>query len=254
MRGVDDFRVLGVARPALFALLMLALGGCSSLEKALSLGNENDATDAVSQADLTARSPFPLANNNREPPTPKSQIYSGGGDDNASANGANAEAMEPAAPGQEVVPRGEGYDINFQNADINAVTKVLLGDILKLTYSVDPRVQGTVSLTSGRPVPKNAILSLYESAAKIVNGNVVKEGGIYKVVPIGEALGNGEVDRAEHITQGYGISVLPLRYVSAKTVLQALDSFAAKPGMVRADTARNILLIQGPSTERASAI
>ena len=252
MRGVDDFRVQGVARAALFALLMLALGGCSSLEKALSLGGENDASDAVSQADLTARSPFPLANNNREPPTPKSQIYSGDGDDKAASV---AEAMmTPAAPGQEVVPRGEGYDINFQNADINAVTKVLLGDILKLTYSVDPRVQGTVSLTSGRPVPKNAILSLYESAAKIVNGNVVKEGGIYKVVPIGEALGNGEVDRAEHITQGYGISVLPLRYVSAKTVLQALDSFAAKPGMVRADTARNILLIQGPSTERASAI
>jgi len=253
LRGVEVDRFQVAARAAIFGLCALLLGSCSALDKALNLTEADDASEAVSAADLSARNPAAIDNRLRDPATPRSEIYSGGNGDES----AEVRAIlnpSPAAPGEEAVPRGaDGYDLNFQNADINAVTKVLLGDILKLTYSVDPRVQGTLSLASGRPVPKSSIMTLYESAVKIVNANVVREGGIYKVVPIGEALGNGEVDQA-NLTPGYGITVLPLRYVSAKTVLQALDSFATKPGMVRVDTTRNILLVQGPSTERASAI
>jgi general secretion pathway protein D len=97
---------------------------------------------------------------------------------------------------------------------------------------------------------------MLESALKIVGGNLVKEGGIYKVVPAGEAQGNGVVERQTGTTAGpgYGTTVMPLRYVSANTVLKALDSFAIKPGMARVDSARNLLLVQGPSTERLSAI
>lgn len=252
LRGVEVDRFQVAARAAIFGLLAIVLSNCSALDKAFNLTNADDASEAVSQADLSARNPVPLDNKLRDPATPRGEIYSGGGsnDDNI----ANILNPPPAAPGEEAVAHGaEGYDLNFQNADINAVSKVLLGDILHVTYSVDPRVQGTLSLASGRPVPKSAIMTLYESAVKIVNANVVREGGIYKVVPIGEALGNGEVDTAR-LTPGYGITVLPLRYVSAKTVLQALDSFATKPGMVRVDNSRNILLVQGPSTERATAI
>jgi general secretion pathway protein D len=47
---------------------------------------------------------------------------------------------------------------------VSAVAKVILGDILGLGYSVDPRVQGTVSLSSGRPIPKSDVLFVLESA------------------------------------------------------------------------------------------
>jgi general secretion pathway protein D len=48
--------------------------------------------------------------------------------------------------------------------------------------------------------------------------------------------------------------VVPLQYVSAQTVLKLMDSFATKAGMVRADTTRNILLIQGSGAERRTAV
>jgi general secretion pathway protein D len=115
-------------------------------------------------------------------------------------------------------------------------------------------VQGTLSLSSGRPIARQDLMPMFESAVKIVNANVVRESGIYKVVPIGEALGNGEVDTQGRLTAGYGISVLPLRYVSAQTVLRAVDSFAAKPGQARVEPSRNLLLVQGTSAERQSAI
>ena len=53
---------------------------------------------------------------------------------------------------------------------------------------------------------------------------------------------------------GYGVSVVPLQYVSAQTLLKLMDSFATKAGAVRADATRNLLLIQGTGAERRTAV
>ena len=224
--------------------LTLAFAGCSTFEK---VGSGDHVFDEVMSADLTARSPAPAGRPNPGAPPPRSEIYRGTASE--IVNGAMTS-------GQEVRESGEGFDLNFQNADINAVSKALLGDLLGVTYSVDPRVQGMITLSSARPVSKTDLMPLFESAVKIVGGHLVKEGGIYKVVPAGEALGNGVVERRTNASAepGYGITVMPLRYVTAQVVLKALDSFAVKPGMARVDSARNLLLVQGPSTERISAI
>ena len=249
--GGEQFRV---TRVVMAGFLALSTAACSygSLERALTAGNTTeDAADSVSGADLTARNPAPISNQLRDGPGIPAAIYSDAGGGAAAAPG---EPRPPSAPGEEVARVGEGYDINFQNADISAVAKVILGDLLRLTYSVDPRVQGTLSLSSGRPIARQDLMPMFESAVKIVNANVVRESGIYKVVPIGEALGSGEVDSQGRLTPGYGISVLPLRFVSAQTVLRAVDSFAAKPGQARVEPSRNLLLVQGTSAERQSAI
>ena len=245
---------LRMTRVVMAALIALSTAACSygSLERALTAGNTTeDAADSVSGADLTARNPAPISNQLRDGPGIPAAIYSDAGSRAAAAAG---EPRPPSAPGEEVSRVDEGYDINFQNADVSAVAKVILGDLLRLTYSVDPRVQGTLSLSSGRPIARQDLMPMFESAVKIVNANVVRESGIYKVVPIGEALGNGEVDSQGRLTPGYGISVLPLRFVSAQTVLRAIDSFAAKPGQARVEPSRNLLLVQGSSAERQSAI
>ena len=59
---------------------------------------------------------------------------------------------------------------------------------------------------------------------------------------------------AGHPDPGYGVSVLPLRYVSGGALVKLLDSFATRPGMVRADPGRNLLLIQGTGPERRSTM
>ncbi|HVZ52874.1 MAG TPA: type II secretion system secretin GspD [Pseudolabrys sp.] len=206
--------------------------------------------------DLTARSPAPAAPRAAERPLPGAEIFPG---DAASTETRNepeispAQGAEPGATG--AVARGtDQFDLNFQNADVAAISKVIMGDLLKTNYSLDPRVQGTINLASGRPVAKRDLLPLFESTLKLVNAQIVKEGGVYKIVPAGEALGAGPTDTDARVTSGYGISVMPLRYVSAAAVLRALDSFAVKPGAARVDPGRNLLMIQGSSTERQSAI
>src|SRR6202008_4039033 len=150
---------------------------------------------------------------------------------------------------------GSGYDLNFENTPIATVAKVVLGDILNTGYVIDPRVQGTVSLVSVRPVPKSDIVFVLESALRLSGVVLVREGAGYRLTPLGDAVGAGHVDSAAVSPEpGYGVSVVPLQYVSAQTILKLMDSFATKPGSVRADPTRNILLIQGTGAERRTAV
>jgi general secretion pathway protein D len=131
---------------------------------------------------------------------------------------------------------------------------VVLGDILGTGYSIDPRVQGTVSLSSGRPVPKSDILYVLENALRLSGVVIVRETAGYRLVPLGDAVGAGNLDAAARAEPGYGISVVPLQYASSQTLIKLLDSFATRPGAVRADTTRNLLLIQGSGAERRTAV
>jgi general secretion pathway protein D len=150
---------------------------------------------------------------------------------------------------------GDGYQLNFDNAPVSTVAKVILGDILSAGYSIDPRVQGTVSLASGQPVQKSDLLFVLENALRLSNVAMVRDAAGYRLLPLGEAVGAGRVDALGGRPQpGYGISVVPLRYVNAQTAIKLFDNFASKPGMVRGDAARNILIFQGTAAERATAV
>ena len=89
---------------------------------------------------------------------------------------------------------GDGYELNFDNAPVTTVAKVILGDILGSGYTIDPRVQGTVSLASGQPVQKADLLFVLESALRLSNVAMVKDTTGYRLLPLSEAVGSGRVD------------------------------------------------------------
>src|SRR5437660_11278265 len=150
---------------------------------------------------------------------------------------------------------GNGYDLNFENTPVATVAKVVLGDILSTGYAIDPRVQGTVSLVSVRPVPKSDIVFVLENALRLSGVVLVRDSAGYRLTPLGDAVGTGRVDSAAANPEpGYGVSVVPLQDVSAQTILKLMDSFATKPGAVPADATRNLLLIQGTGVERRTAV
>ncbi len=155
---------------------------------------------------------------------------------------------------QQPAASGNGYDLNFESAPVATVAKVVLGDIMQTGYTIDPRVQGTVSLVSVRPVPKSDIIFVLENALRISGVALIRDTAGYRLTPVGDAIGAGHVDSAGNTEPGYGVSVVPLQYISAQTLLKLMDSFATKPGVVRADTGRNLLLIQGTGPERRTAI
>ncbi|MGJ5134544.1 type II secretion system secretin GspD [Bradyrhizobium oligotrophicum] len=239
--------------------MSIALAGCNPA----TLGSDSrgdDVLDKVGRIDLSPR--YPRQAMPEQSPAARrarAEIY-GGNDDARDARDARAEA--PAAgslPIQQVAahsqPVGNGFELNFENTPIATVAKVVLGDVLGVGYTIDPRIQGTVSLSSVRPVPKSDVAYVLENALRLSGTALVRDNSGYRLIPLGDAVGAGNVDPAGGSAEpGYGISVLPLQYVSAPTLLKLLDSFALKPGTVRADPGRNLLLIQGTGAERRTAI
>ncbi|HMF06686.1 MAG TPA: secretin N-terminal domain-containing protein, partial [Methylocella sp.] len=225
-----------------------ALSGCTTPPP---YGNNEppDAVDRIRAVDLQPR--FPNATPTADTGTgdARPQLFFGGAEGHSDANN------PPPPPG--ATNAGEGVTLNFEDAPVSAVAKVILGDILGVGYSIDPRVQGTVSLSSGRPVPKSDVLFILESALRMSNAVLVHDAGGYRIVPADDAVGSGRVDRSDRTSDaqpGYGISVILLKHVSVQTVMKLLDSFGTKPGAVRAEPGRNLIIVSGSGIERRSAV
>ncbi|WP_145680289.1 type II secretion system secretin GspD [Bradyrhizobium sacchari] len=148
---------------------------------------------------------------------------------------------------------GSGYDLNFENAPVATVAKVILGDVLNAGYTIDPRVQGTVTLASVRPMPKADALYVLENALRMSGVALVHDRTGYRLLPAPEA-GPGGIDRSLNAAAGQGITVVPLRYVSAQNIFKLLDAFGVKASTMRPDNTRNTLIISGSGTDRATAV
>jgi general secretion pathway protein D len=239
----------------LWASALVALGSCTNLPVATEDAKTPDVFDRIRALDILPRSPQPVDNGPNGAQRAKPIIYTGVLPP-SDATGAIGQLSSGAGSGIGAgAAGGEGYELNFENTPIAMVAKAVLADIMGVGYSIDPRVQGSISLSSGKPVPKTDLLFVLENALRMSNVVLIRDTSGYRIVPMGDAVGGGNTDTvAGHPEPGYGVSVLPLRHVSGGALVKLLDSFATRPGMVRADPGRNILLIQGTGPERRSTM
>jgi general secretion pathway protein D len=234
----------GCAGAALMLLCASLLVSCNSATVGTADSNDIDVLEKVRSLDILPRQPQQVSTVTTTTGQRGRPVLFEGTD----VAGVSEDRPQP-------VSSGGGFDLNFENTPVATVAKVVLGDILGTGYTIDPRVQGTVSLVSVRPVAKSDIVFVLEDALRLSGVVLIRDTAGYRLTPLGDAVGAGRVDAsASNAEPGYGISVVPLQYVSAQTLLKLMDSFATKAGTVRADATRNLLLIQGTGAERRTAV
>jgi general secretion pathway protein D len=240
---VNHRRGLGACVAAALALASALLAGCGPSSFTEGRSRLPDPFDTVQNTNLAPRFPQQIGQLHAAAKTAQGESFYG-------------SEVAPGTPPVQPAASGEGYDLNFENAAVTTVAKVILGDILGVGYTIDPRVQGTVTISSGRPVKKSDLIFVLENALRMSNVVLIADrDGSYRLIPGGEAQGGGATTLAGHDERGgYGITVVPLRYTSAPTILKLLDSFAIKAGMARADTGHNLILVQGTGPERKTAV
>src|SRR5262245_27746700 len=214
-------------------MICALLGSCNTVSGVADADTwAPDVFEKVRSIDLLPRYPKQLPQRELSTgPRAKTAIYAAEAGDDAA----------PAASTQQAMPNGDRFELNFDNSPIASVAKIVLGDILGVGYVIDARVQGNISLSSGRPIPKSDIVFALENALRIGGVALVRDATGYRLVPQADAVGAGAADAADRMTPGYGISVVSLQYVSAPTVVKLVDSFATKPGMIRGDANRNLV-------------
>ena len=158
-----------------------------------------------------------------------------------------------SASGQLVGYDRGGYQLNFVNANVTALCKAVLGDILALNYIIDPKVAGQVTLTSSQPIEKSKLLPLLETALSSIGASLVKEDNIYRVIPGAVPGGFQNVDTTAD-SDGFGTTVIVAKYVPASTIANVLQGLDTRPGSVRADPSTNYVMVQGTAEERKAAM
>ena len=157
-------------------------------------------------------------------------------------------ATPAASPTQDAAEQGDvkdGYTLDFENSPIADVAKVILGDIMGVGYVLDPRAQGTITLSSGRPIAKKDVLFVLENALNANNLVMMREAGLSH--PPANEGSVGPVATARRAEPGYGMTVIPLHYVSGATLARLLEGFAARPGAIRTDPS-GMLIVLGTGT------
>lgn len=228
------------------AAICVLLGSCNTVSGIADADTKDpDVFDKVRSVDLLPRYPNQLPQRELSTgPRAKTAIYAAVASDDAPT----------ATSSQQAAVSTDRFELNFDNSPVASVAKIVLGDILGVGYVIDPRVQGNISLSSGRPIPKSDVVFALENALRIGGVALVRDDTGYRLMPQGDAVGVGGADASDRMTPGYGITIVPLQYVSAQTVIKLVDSFATKQGMIRADTSRNLILIQGSGSERRNAV
>lgn len=148
------------------------------------------------------------------------------------------------------------FTVNVDQASLPESAKLILGETLGYNYTIDPRVQGTVTLVSNRSLSGRELISAYEAALRLAGAALIQSDGNYKIVALQEVLDGemGTPDLGKGVSPGYGVNAIPLRYVGPASVMELLDGFIARSGSVRASKIGNMILIRGPSAERRQLV
>ena len=158
------------------------------------------------------------------------------------------------AAGEGIVDVGtEEVTMNFANADVREVVNEVLGNALGLTFVIDPRVQGTITLRSARPLKRSVALGVMEDVLAMNGAALVREGDIYKIVPIADAVTSPPILRQGAppipMERGFGLYVFPLRFASAAALIETLQPLAPPGGILRVDAERNLLILAATSSQ-----
>ncbi len=211
-----------------------------------SMDSSTSILGSVTNADLSARSPRPdgvaAASNGGGSNLAQGVTYVTPGDG----------VVDPMHTGQTPAATGNEVNLNFQGADLKEVIQVILGDTLGQTYTIDPKVSGSVTLSTARPVAKGELLSILETLLNMNGADLVKRNNAYQIVEAGSAVSGQTSMRGSG--PGFGITIIPVRFIGAQTLARLIDGFGARPGAIRVETTGNLLVIGGSGADRQAAL
>ena len=159
---------------------------------------------------------------------------------------AQAQTLKPTkksnAPSKQAP---EPVTLNFNNAEIDAVAKTL-ATLSGHNVVVDPRVKGTINLTSNVPVAPSQALRLFAAQLRTQGFALVESAGLYLVVPEADAkLQSGGVSAGTVPTSNGQIvtQIFQLNHENANNLVPILRPLISPNNTVNVNPGTNALVI-----------
>jgi len=145
----------------------------------------------------------------------------------------------------------EPVTLNFSNAEIDAVARTM-ASITGFNVVVDPRVKGTLTLVTDKPVSRGAAMNQFLAALRLQGFTMVESAGLYKVVPEADAklqsagvtisdnaAGSGDLATGNQIST----QIFRLNFESANNLVTVLRPLISPNNTINANPGNNSLVI-----------
>lgn len=257
-------------RPSILLLALLA-SGCASTQggpaaSASSSAEPNPSTAAAAPA-APATSAVPAV-----PGTASAPVANAAAPAAAPASAA-ADAQPPKAssgstklfPGNDqlfkrdvapkvdpVLARGDKVSLNFENVTVGNLATALLGDLLKLNYTIDAGGDTVVSLHTRQPLARSQVLDVLDAVLLPHDLAIVRDNaGVYHVTKRTVTVGARPVVGSSKFKDlsGAGTVIVPLNHIAAAEMAKILAPIAPREAIVYVDSMRNLLVLQGSKAQ-----
>jgi general secretion pathway protein D len=149
------------------------------------------------------------------------------------------------------VRSAEPVTLNFSNAEIDAVARTM-ASITGFNVVVDPRVKGTLTLVTEKPVSRTAAMNQFLAALRLQGFTMVESAGLYKVVPEADAkLQSSAVTVSDNAASGADLAsgnqistqIFRLNFEAANNLVAVLRPLISPNNTINANPGNNSLVI-----------
>jgi general secretion pathway protein D len=142
------------------------------------------------------------------------------------------------------VKRGDPITLNFTNADIDAVARTM-ALLTGRNVVVDPRVKGTITLTTDKPVSPAQAYSQFLAMLRLQGFTVVDAAGLDKIVPEADAKlqGGAVFDGAQISGSQIATQIFRLNFENANNLLPILRPLISPNNTINVNPGNNSLVI-----------
>lgn len=151
-----------------------------------------------------------------------------------------------------VLARGDKVALNFENVTVGSLATALLGDLLKLNYTIDAGGDVVVSLHTRQPLLRSQVLDVLDAVLLPHDLAIVRDNaGVYHVTKRTVTLGARPVVGASSFKDlaGSGTVIVPLNHIAAAEMAKILAPIAPREAIVYVDSMRNLLVLQGSKAQ-----
>ena len=136
--------------------------------------------------------------------------------------------------------------LNFVNAEIDTVARAL-ANLTGRNLVLDPRVKGTMTLSTEKPMPVEQAWAQFLSALRLQSFAVVEVNGLYKVLPEAEAKlqGGSVIETAEKGGTGGQVitQIFRLQHENANQLVAVLRPLISPNNTINVNPGTNTLVI-----------
>ncbi len=160
-----------------------------------------------------------------------------------------SHAAPPAKkPTTQAQPSQQPITLNFVNAEIESVARTL-ATLSNRNLVVDPRVKGTINLSTELPVSPNEAWSQFLAALRLQGFAMVETKGLYKIVPEADAkLQGGNVQEIYKGNGGSGSGqivthIFKLNFEQANNLVPVLRPLISPNNTINVNPGNNSIII-----------